>query len=155
MHVDHHAKLGTSRACRESTVPCYVPHRPPPSTVLSAPLLHAKGHRKQADGTTRVPAYKKAHRVALPQQHAQLATRLFALTSLASRIPYMAVRTSRARPSSHDKVSNPWASPCSSHSPCGLLIASLFAFACAEPLPSSTRAQPWRPASMKQEESSC
>jgi hypothetical protein len=70
MHTDHHAKLDTGHACREFTVPYYAPHRPPPSTVLSAPLLHAKGHRKQADGTARVPTYKKARQVALPQQHA-------------------------------------------------------------------------------------
>jgi hypothetical protein len=79
MHADHHAKLGTGRACRKSTVPCYAPHRPPLSTVLSAPLLHAKGHRKQAKGTARVPTYKKARWVALPQQHAQLATRFTCL----------------------------------------------------------------------------
>jgi hypothetical protein len=89
-------QLGTDRACRESTVPCYAPHRPPPSTVLLAPLLHAKGHRKQVVGTARVPAYKKTRRFALPQQHAQLATRLSALASLASRIPYTTVRTRRA-----------------------------------------------------------
>jgi hypothetical protein len=59
MHVDHHAKLGTDRACREFTIPCYESHYPPPSTVLSAPLLHAKGYRKQADGTAHIPAYKR------------------------------------------------------------------------------------------------
>jgi hypothetical protein len=105
MHADHHVKLSTGRACRESTVPCYAPHHPPPSTILLSPLLHAKGHRKQADSTTRILAYKMACQVALPQQHAQLATRLLALASLAARIPYTAVRMSRARPSSHDEVS--------------------------------------------------
>jgi hypothetical protein len=31
MHANHHAKLGTDRACRKSTVPSYAPHRPPSS----------------------------------------------------------------------------------------------------------------------------
>jgi hypothetical protein len=134
------------------TTRCTAHHHPPSSQHH---CYMRKGHRKQADGTTHVPAYKKTCRVALPQQHAQLVTCLPALASFASHITYMAVRTSRARPSSHDEVSSPWASPCSFHSSCGLPFISLLAFACAEPLPSSTRAQPWHPTSMKQEESSC
>jgi hypothetical protein len=73
-------------------------HRPllraaPPTTVLSAPLLHMKGHQKQAKGTAHVPIYKKARRVVLLQQHAQLATRF---TCLVYTVYGRA--TSRARP---------------------------------------------------------
>jgi hypothetical protein len=81
MHADHHACKVRHRPCMSRiTVPYYTPHRPPLSTILAASLLHANGHRKQADGTVRVLAYKKARRVSLPQQHAQLATRFTCLS---------------------------------------------------------------------------
>lgn len=46
-------------------------------------------------------------------------TRSLALTS---RIPYTAIRTSRARLSSQDEVSSSWASPCSSLSFCSIFM---------------------------------
>jgi hypothetical protein len=83
MHADQHAKLGTGHACRESTIPCYASHRPPPFTILSAPLFNAKGHRKQADGTGSQPVSQPIKRhVGLLFRSSTLSSPLTCLLSL-------------------------------------------------------------------------
>jgi hypothetical protein len=84
MHADHHAKLGTGRACRKSTVPCYAPHRPPPSSQHHCCIWK--------DTKSKLKAQPMSRSI---KRHAGLSscssTLSSPLASLASCIPYTAV----------------------------------------------------------------